>query len=186
MRGTGLPESLKSPPPSVSSLLTRPATRTAYVKLIAGRLGRAYRTRTMHDLSMLAADGGDSGRPVRHRGALVQAGGEFGVRDSQYNFASSSRAVSACSRISSPLMFGSRSSRRRAIRLGDQARRGRTRLLAGSTGDGQGRRGQLPSAHALHDSNNVALPVVVGATHAPPPSPPPSLSFSQRPKVSML
>ncbi len=145
--------------------------------------------RAMHNLAVLAADGGDNGRPDYATAAhWFKRAAEFGVRDSQYNYAVLlARGLGVQQDfVASYVWFAvvaAQGDQDSATKRDDVGARLSPDQLATAKAVAASFRPRTPAA----DSNNVALPVVVGATHtSPPPSPPPSLSFSQRPKVSML
>ncbi|QAY94551.1 hypothetical protein CWB41_01345 [Methylovirgula ligni] len=145
--------------------------------------------RAMHNLAVLAADGGDNGRPDYVTAAhWFKRAAEFGVRDSQYNYAVLlARGLGVQQDfVASYVWFAvvaAQGDQDSATKRDDVGARLSPDQLATAKAVAASFRPRTPAV----DSNNVALPVVVGATRAsPPPSPPPSLSFSQRPKVSML
>jgi len=145
----------------------------------------AGNVRAMHNLAVLAADGGDSGRPDYATAARwFKRAAEFGVRDSQYNYAVLLARGMGVSQdfISSYVWFAV------AARQGDQDSAAKrddvgARLsadqLATAKAMVEGFRPRTPSASA----NEVTMPVITTNTGT---TPAPTLSFGQRPKVSML
>jgi localization factor PodJL len=144
--------------------------------------------RAMHNLAVLAADGGDSGRPDYATAAhWFKRAAEFGVRDSQYNYAVLlARGLGVQQDfVASYVWFAivaAQGDQDSATKRDEVGARLSPDQLATAKAVAASFRARMPAI----DSNNVALPVVVGAMHAQPPAPAPSLSFSQRPKVSML
>ncbi|MGP8233258.1 MAG: hypothetical protein ACLQL2_11450 [Methylovirgula sp.] len=142
--------------------------------------------RAMHNLAVLAADGGDSDRPDYATAAhWFKRAAEFGVRDSQYNYAVLlARGLGVQQDfVASYVWFAiaaAQGDQDSATKRDDVGARLSPDQLATAKAVAASFRPRTPAA----DSNNVTLPVVVGTTR--PVEPAPSLSFSQRPKVSML
>jgi localization factor PodJL len=142
--------------------------------------------RAMHNLAVLAADGGDSGRPDYATAAhWFKQAADYGVRDSQYNYAVLLARGMGVQQdfVASYIWFAV------AAKQGDQD--------SASKRDDVGARlsaAQLASAKAMADAfrprtpsasaNDVVMPVI-SASPRPSSSEAP-LSFGQRPKVSML
>ncbi|MDR3408405.1 MAG: hypothetical protein P4L68_07905 [Methylovirgula sp.] len=143
--------------------------------------------RAMHNLAVLAADGGDSGRPDYATAAQwFKRAAEFGVRDSQYNYAVLlARGLGVQQDfVASYVWFAivaAQGDQDSASKRDDVGARLSPDQLATAKTVAASFRPRTPAA----DANNVTLPAIVGNAR-PTPSPAPSLSFSQRPKVSML
>jgi localization factor PodJL len=143
--------------------------------------------RAMHNLAVLAADGGDSGRPDYATAAhWFKRAAEFGIRDSQYNYAVLlARGMGAPQDFLASYVWFAIAAKQgdpdSATKRDDVAARLSANQLATAKAivDGFRPRTALPSA------NDSTLPIISMSTR-PAAEPPPTFSFGQRPKVSML
>jgi localization factor PodJL len=143
--------------------------------------------RAMHNLAVLAADGGDSGRPDYAAAAhWFKRAAEFGVRDSQYNYAVLlARGMGVPQDFLASYVWFAIAAKQgdpdSATKRDDVAARLSANQLATAKAIVDGFRPRIP----LPAANDFTLPVISMSTR-PTTEPPPTFSFAQRPKVSML
>lgn len=134
---------------------------------------------------MLAADGGDSGRPDYATAAQwFKRAAEFGVRDSQYNYAVLlARGMGVPQDFSASYVWFAI-----AARQGDQDSAAKrddvgARLSADQLAAAKATVARFHARTPAASANDVVMPVITTNART---APEPALSFGQKPKVSML